>query len=578
MSQLTVDQKNIRTLLQDEDADFLIPDYQRPYAWGEDECSTLWDDLFAFAFPNNASDRFDKRNDYFLGPIVTFKNDDGQQEIIDGQQRLTTIMLLLRALYDRFAKMRDRNSVGLHDDIAACIWKSDDYGNLDMTEDGLKIKSEVASDNDKGEFLQILRDGKADPAWKSSYAKNFRYFQGKIAELAENYDGYSTPFASRIMRHVILLPIEAGSQDTALRIFSTLNDRGLPLSDADIFKSQLYKHFSGEGRKDDFVKRWKAMEEGANELLHPLRGTPMDELFTRYMYYRRALMGTTDTTTESLRGFYARDKYSILREDGTLDDLESLLRFWQHVEAGDGFSDAANRRFATLRFAPNGMWYYLLSVWFLARRDDSDNLDDEGLVRLLDLTIAFVWYYAIERPGVNSLRTPMFPEMVNIVNGADVSFSTYRFGREDVIARIRAFQFTNQRAITRSMLAWWAYHNPAQELWDNDTVLEVEHIYARKRADVEPLQDRSNLEALGNKALLEKRVNIRAADYRLSDKRKYYEGFVDGNGRTREGTKNVELLGIVRSKTDFTEADIVDRTNDIIDSFVDFMDSNGLIG
>lgn len=174
MSQLTVDQKNIRTLLQDEDADFLIPDYQRPYAWGEDECSTLWDDLFAFAFPNNASDRFDKRNDYFLGPIVTFKNDDGQQEIIDGQQRLTTIMLLLRALYDRFAKMRDRNSVGLHDDIAACIWKSDDYGNLDMTEDGLKIKSEVASDNDKGEFLQILRDGKADPAWKSSYAKNFR--------------------------------------------------------------------------------------------------------------------------------------------------------------------------------------------------------------------------------------------------------------------------------------------------------------------------------------------------------------------------------------------------------------------
>ncbi|MGO5269229.1 DUF262 domain-containing protein [Parafannyhessea umbonata] len=274
MSQLTVDQKNIRTLLQDEDADYLIPDYQRPYAWGEDECSTLWDDLFAFAFSNNASDRFDKRNDYFLGPIVTFKNDEGRQEIIDGQQRLTTIMLLLRALYDRFAKMRDRNSVSLHDDIAACIWKSDDYGNLDMTEDGLKIKSEVASDNDKGEFLQILRDGKTNPAWKSGYAKNFRYFQGKIAEFAENYDGYSTLFASRIMRHVILLPIEAGSQDTALRIFSTLNDRGLPLSDADIFKSKLYKHFSSEGGKVDFVTYWKAMEEGTNDLLRPLRGTP----------------------------------------------------------------------------------------------------------------------------------------------------------------------------------------------------------------------------------------------------------------------------------------------------------------
>jgi uncharacterized protein with ParB-like and HNH nuclease domain len=121
MSKLNFDQKTIRALLQDEDADFLIPDYQRPYAWSDDECSTLWDDLFSFAFPNNASDQFDKNNDYFLGPIVTFKNDDGQQEIIDGQQRLTTIMLLLRALYDRFADMQDQNSISLHNDIAACI-------------------------------------------------------------------------------------------------------------------------------------------------------------------------------------------------------------------------------------------------------------------------------------------------------------------------------------------------------------------------------------------------------------------------------------------------------------------------
>ena len=73
-------------------------------------------------------------------------------------------------------------------------------------------------------------------------------------------------------------------------------------------------------------------------------------------------------------------------------------------------------------------------------------------------------------------------------------------------------------------------------------------------------------------------MNIRAADYRFSDKRKYYEGFADGNGRTREGTKNAELLGIVRSKEDFTEADIVDRTNTIINSFVGFMGENGLVG
>lgn len=51
MSKLNIDQRSIRDLLTDKRSDFLIPDYQRPYAWGEDECATLWDDLFSFAFP-----------------------------------------------------------------------------------------------------------------------------------------------------------------------------------------------------------------------------------------------------------------------------------------------------------------------------------------------------------------------------------------------------------------------------------------------------------------------------------------------------------------------------------------------
>ena len=98
MSKLNIDQKTIKELLSNKHSDFLIPDYQRPYAWSEDECATLWDDLFAFAFPNDDSEQFNSASDeYFLGPIVTFKNDNEKLEIIDGQQRLTTIMLLLRA-------------------------------------------------------------------------------------------------------------------------------------------------------------------------------------------------------------------------------------------------------------------------------------------------------------------------------------------------------------------------------------------------------------------------------------------------------------------------------------------------
>ena len=111
MSKLNIDQKTVYGLFSDRKIDFLIPDYQRPYAWGESECQTLWDDIFAFAIPEEDVDKFDQRDEYYLGPIVTFKNADGKQEIIDGQQRLTTLMLLLRAFYQRSGHMKDENNL-----------------------------------------------------------------------------------------------------------------------------------------------------------------------------------------------------------------------------------------------------------------------------------------------------------------------------------------------------------------------------------------------------------------------------------------------------------------------------------
>ena len=103
MSKLNIDQKTVKDLFSGKKTNFLIPDYQRPYAWGETECMTLWEDLFLFSFPESDYEEFDSDNDeYFLGPIVTFKNEEGKMEIIDGQQRLTTLMLLLRAFYDKY--------------------------------------------------------------------------------------------------------------------------------------------------------------------------------------------------------------------------------------------------------------------------------------------------------------------------------------------------------------------------------------------------------------------------------------------------------------------------------------------
>ena len=117
----------------------------------------MWDDIFVFAFPENDYTKFDSDNDeYFLGPIVTFKNDNGKLEIIDGQQRLTTLMLLLRAFYSKFGNMKDPYAIKTSEDISTCIWKTNEFGQPDKNR--LKIDSEVSTDDDKEEFFDYFEN------------------------------------------------------------------------------------------------------------------------------------------------------------------------------------------------------------------------------------------------------------------------------------------------------------------------------------------------------------------------------------------------------------------------------------
>lgn len=108
--------------------------------------------------------------------------------------------------------------------------------------------------------------------------------------------------------------------------------------------------------------------------------------------------------------------------------------------------------------------------------------------------------------------------------------------------------------------------------------LDIEHIYPRNRHEKEhSLSNPRNLEALGNKALLEKRVNISASDYRFSDKIKYYKGYQNLRKQWKEGTKIKELLDLAASMTDFREKDIVRRNAQIIFAFTEYLQKNGLI-
>ena len=579
MSELRIEKKTIKQLLGEPNADFLIPDYQRPYAWEEKECRVLWDDLFTFAFPDGDSSKFDsKKEAYFLGPIVTISQDDKPREIIDGQQRITTLMLLLRAFYTKYGKMQDEQSAKTRKNIETCIWKADELENIDIN--SYKLDTEVATDEAKQEFKDILKTGEVSEKQKSNYANNYRFFLKKIEEFLKDYPAYIALFPARILNNCILLPIEADSPEMAMRIFSTLNDRGKPLSDADIFKAQFYKHYAASGVKDDFIRQWKALEELCLEIYHPITGTPMDEAFTRYMYYERARQGNKSSTTEALRKFYEKDSYALLKEDKIFENIIDLTNFWKSVSIQDKerFSERVLKRLFVLNYAPNGMWTYITSVFYLANRDADGMLDDEKFYDFLNKITAFIWGYSFTNPGVNALRTPIYAEMLKIVNGGSVDFSEYKFDVNQLSNAINNYDFVNRSPITKSMLTWWAFNDEKQTLPALRQYFQIEHIYAKKRFEIEKgLTNPSNLESLGNKVLLENEINIRAADYKFTDKIRYYKGFKNVRCQSVGDTVIKELHDMADTKNDFDENEIVQRNALIIQKFIGYLRENGLI-
>lgn len=123
--------------------------------------------------------------------------------------------------------------------IEPLIWKQDELtGKVDKNKILIDSKVVIAQDNDT--FHRILKTAELDCKAKDRYSKNFIEFARLFDDYCKTNPMKIYDFINNILRHTIVLPIKADNQETALTIFSTLNDRGLSLNDADIFKAQIY--------------------------------------------------------------------------------------------------------------------------------------------------------------------------------------------------------------------------------------------------------------------------------------------------------------------------------------------------
>lgn len=239
---IEVNKQSVKQLLETGKVNkFIIPEYQRPYAWSDEQIQTLFEDLVEYTENNNEST-------YFLGTIVSYENENGEQEIIDGQQRITSLFLLLRALYSKLNSMTETKEVkNFKGQIESALWEQDEL-TAEVDFEKTLIESRVMRDEGNKVFSEILITGDIGVLAKDNYSLNYRLFTELIERYATNEPQLFFYFIRNVLNKAILLPITADSQDTALTIFSTLNDRGLALSDADIFKAKIYNQLDADGK------------------------------------------------------------------------------------------------------------------------------------------------------------------------------------------------------------------------------------------------------------------------------------------------------------------------------------------
>lgn len=151
---IEVHKQSVKQLLETgKDNPFIIPEYQRPYAWTEEQVITLFDDLWEFVSNQN-------QETYFLGSIVSYKNENNEQEIIDGQQRITSLFLLLRAIYTKLksTEKTTKEATNFINQIEPAIWRTDKLtGEVNYTD--TLLDSRVVTDEANLILKEILTTG-----------------------------------------------------------------------------------------------------------------------------------------------------------------------------------------------------------------------------------------------------------------------------------------------------------------------------------------------------------------------------------------------------------------------------------
>ncbi|GAA8350133.1 DUF262 domain-containing protein [Helicobacter pylori] len=349
MAKIESNDLNLRDILKDE-LYYQIPIYQRPYQWTEENCEKLLDDLFF-----NYED--DRESDYFCGSLVLILiSEDSKKartyDIVDGQQRLSTFILLAKVLATLYSeRLTEESKDYLQESLITKYGKKD------------RLNFNAMGFNSKKDFQYALTSFNDVPISnnKNNYLKNAICLKNylKKKEIEDIND-----FIEWLYFKVVFITITCPDADKALRIFNVLNARGLALNATDIFKGELLKH-AKEHEREEFVSRWNDLSQKCSD-----NDLKMETLFSWYLTYLNPVTSKEKTEKRLVTWFKNLNK----------TPLEYLKGVEDFYNAYCEVLEMQDRHAYLLSYVASDYWRVVLCTSLLHHYSDQDI---EALKKLL---------------------------------------------------------------------------------------------------------------------------------------------------------------------------------------------------
>ncbi|WP_394001687.1 DUF262 domain-containing protein [Luteimonas sp. WGS1318] len=509
---------------------YAIPAFQREYVWQDEQVRTLLEDAFDALFDENGSP---VDTEYFIGSIVAYKENDVLQ-LIDGQQRITTLYIALCGIRDVLGTLAGDDDLSHLNKLIRATYQDDDG----KTQERLRLMPLYQDAGEALQFIAARQVGQLERRKLPVSARNMLEAYDVVVEFLERFSGKAErirQFQARLTKRVRLVKIETANVSEALRIFETINDRGIGLNAMDLLKNLLFMRASKD-KYDALNKDWQEMvrtvqerKGGAGE--KPLRflryfvlsqwpharksSKPLteDDLY-EWIDVNQRQIGILDNPTGFARKLLeaARDyRDFVLQPNPSLENIVRLSgRARQHL-----IIMLASKRLGVVQVAMLSHRLEALFVAFVLAKEPTKALDaifSNAAPKLREVNpddqVAFEAF----------METSLEPEIRKRSAAAMTALAGLGLERKTavrfVLARLSQFVEHMATGIPRGI----------QQYWDH----QIEHILpntptqAIMEAFDQPERYHEFKQKLGNLVLLEKPVNIKVGQDFLSDKKVEY--------------------------------------------------------